>query len=253
MLCEVVQSAAHDCALSRSLLKKHWTCSGRAGDACELGRPGIAGNPTESPSESLHAWSCLGACGRKEFTLCLACVLHDQAVSMPASMDIPALHKHALTRTACPYPEGFFQCDVGNTDKACECGRPCGEKQRGHAYHCSECKYDVCVSCAVLAAGKAAWPLSLHGAISKHCSAEALEALLSARAEAAREKDKQGRLALHLACEKDAVPDVVAALLAANPEAAWEKDLKGQFPLHTAALRSQSIQVTAALLEAYPR
>ena len=172
---------------------------------------------------------------------------------MPASLDIEALHKHHLTRTACPYPEGFLQCDLGTSDKACESGRPGGDNQRGHSYHCAECKFDVCLSCAVVALGKVMWPLSLHGAISKHCSAEGTMNLLSARPEAAGEKDKHGRLALHLACEKNAAADVVAAVLAANPEAAWEKDDKSHYPLHSAALANQSHQVIAALLLAYPQ
>ena len=78
-------------------------------------------------------------------------------------------------------------------------------------------------------------------------------ALLAARTEGAKEKDRYGSLPLHHAVAYKASEAVVLALLAAHPEGAKEKnDQTSSLPLHAAVAVEASDAVVLALLEVYP-
>jgi len=79
--------------------------------------------------------------------------------------------------------------------------------------------------------------------------------LLKAYPEAAREKDRDGRLPLHDAAIYNSNAEVISELLKAYPEAATaarEKDRDGCLPLHDAASYNSNAAVISELLKAYP-
>jgi ankyrin repeat protein len=94
--------------------------------------------------------------------------------------------------------------------------------------------------------------LALHFAIENKAPFEVVSALLQAFPDAAKEKDKGSKLALHYAAIKQAPLEVVSALLQAFPAAVKEKDNNRDLPLHVAIENKAPLEVVSALLQAFP-
>jgi len=83
-------------------------------------------------------------------------------------------------------------------------------------------------------------------------SFEVIQILLDWNPEAAKHKDKFGRLPIHYACSHGASSDVVALLLQAFPASASVCDKNGWLPIHVACRYGDDKEVVCQLLKAWP-